>query len=88
MTTSAPEEDEVALVVEGGDLAAAEGRVLVEQARQLAAQAVPQPRAKPVQHQLRLRARRAPMALEKRQFLRCYKLKGGDSGLTRPLNMA
>ena len=59
----APEEDEVALVVECGDLATAEGRVLVEQARQLAAQAVPQPRGKAVQDQLRLCPRSPPMAL-------------------------
>ena len=60
----APEEDEVALVVEGGHLAAAEAGVLVEQRREHAPRAVPQPRAEVVQHQLRLRARRAPVPLQ------------------------
>ena len=36
----------------------------MEQRRQLAPQAVPQPRAKPVQHQLRLRARSPPVPLQ------------------------
>lgn len=58
-----PEEDEVALVVQGGYLAAAEAGVLVEQRGKHAAQAVPKARVKVVQHQLWLGARRPPMAL-------------------------
>ena len=58
-----PEEDVVALVVEGGNLAALEGGVLVEQGCQHSAKAVPQPRVKVVQHQLRLRPRRPSVSL-------------------------
>ena len=61
---AAPEEDEVALVVQRGDLAAAEAGVLVEQRSKHAPHAVPQPRVKVVQHQLRLRPGRPPMALQ------------------------
>ena len=70
MEEAAPEEDEVALVVQRGDLAAAEAGVLVEQRRKHAPQAVPQPRVKVVQHQLRLRPGSPPMALHGRSMKR------------------
>lgn len=61
----APEEDEVALIVQRGDLAAAEAGVLVEQRGKHAPQAVPQPCVKVVQHQLRLRPGSPSMALNR-----------------------
>ena len=58
-----PEEDEVALVVQRGDLPAAEAGVLVEERGKHAPQAVPQPGVEVVQHQLRLRPGSPPMPL-------------------------
>ncbi len=59
-----PEEDAVALVVEGGHLAAFEVGVLVEQRRQHAPQPVAQPSVKVVQDQLRFHVRSTPVPLQ------------------------
>lgn len=63
---SAPEEDEVALVVEGDGAAPLKVGVLAEQAGHHAADAVPQPRVKVVQDQLRLVGGRTAVALQHR----------------------
>ena len=58
-----PEEDAVALVVEGGDLAALKVGILVEQRGQHAPQPVAQPSVKVIQNQLWLHVRRTSMPL-------------------------
>ena len=65
----APKEDKVALVVQRGDLAAAEAGVLVEERGEHAPQAMTQPRVKVVQHQLWLGPGSPSMALHRQPVI-------------------